>query len=610
MKFLRTLLPLVLFPALLLTEINQLQAGSYAYEQADDIAFTRAVWRKPKGLLVFRGDGTPGTEVKLYIAGTDSFLGSKIVNKRGRWNFIFVEPTSIPCSVRAESSITTIEADVHRAPDDCISEPDTTENSAPVISGSPRTQVAEGEAYSFVPSADDADGDNLTFSIVNRPSWCNFNSSTGRLSGTPDHNAAGTTRNIQISVSDGTDTASLDAFSITVDESNRAPTISGSPVTSIEEGTAYSFTPTASDPDGDALTFSISNMPAWAGFNTSTGNLSGTPGPNSAGTYSNVVISVSDGSEVATLGGFTITIADNAPEGGRFQFARAGYSVDEGSAVTLTITRDNSNGEARVNYGTYGVEAQHRVDYNGFPWTTLVFGNGETSKTITLNTLSDDVAEPDETLGVHLDAPSDGYSLASPSISVVTIHDVSDPNSEPVISGTADENAVVGSEYRFAPDASDADNDTLSFSVTNLPAWASFNNQSGVLSGTPGAEDVGTFSNIVISVSDGTASASLAPLNITVAAAEPDVGSVSLSWVPPTSRTDGTVLDLSEISGYKIYMGSTRDSLEQIVDLADCTVHDYVVNDLATGDYYFAVTTYDMEGNESDFSNIAMKSTM
>ncbi|MBT2970391.1 MAG: putative Ig domain-containing protein [Candidatus Thiodiazotropha sp. (ex Ctena orbiculata)] len=610
MKFPRTLLSLVLVPSLFLTEINQLQAGSDAYEHADDITFTRAVWRKPKDLLVFRGTGTPGTEVKLYLAGTDSFLGSHTVNRRGRWHLIFFEPASIPCSVRAESSTSTIETDVHRAPDDCVSQPETTENSAPVIAGSPRTQVAEGEAYSFVPSADDADGDDLTFSIVNRPSWCNFNSSTGRLSGTPDYNAAGTTRDIRISVSDGTETATLDAFSLTVDDSNRAPTISGSPVTNIEEGTAYSFTPTASDPDGDALTFSISNMPAWAAFNSNTGNLSGTPGSNSAGTYSNVVISVSDGSEVATLGGFTITIADNAPEGGRFQFAQAGYSVDEGSSVTLTITRDNSNGEARVNYGTYGVEARHRVDYNGFPWTTLVFNEGETSKTITLQTLSDDVTESDETLGVHLDAPSDGYSLASPSISVVTIQDVSDPNSEPVISGTPDQNAVVGSEYRFTPDASDADNDTLSFSVTNLPAWASFNNQNGVLSGTPSEEDVGTFSDIVISVSDGTASASLSPLNITVAAAEPEVGSISLSWVPPTSRTDGTALDLSEISGYKIYMGSTRDNLEQVVDLADCTVHDYVVNDLVTGDYYFAVTTYDMEGNESDFSNVAMKSTM
>jgi hypothetical protein len=483
-------------------------------------------------------------------------------------------------------------------------------NRAPSISGAPGTNVEEGSPYSFTPSASDPDGDNLTFSIVNRPTWANFNTTTGTLSGTPGYSAAGTTSGIRISVSDGSATASLAAFSITVGDTNRAPSISGSPVTSIEEGTPYSFTPSASDPDGDALTFSISNKPSWAVFDTNSGSLSGTPDSNSAGTYSNIVISVTDGSEVARLGAFTITIADSVNQGGSFRFAQANYSVDEGSSVTLTITRDNSTGEATVNYGTYGVEAVHRVDYNGFPWTPLVFHEGETSKTITLDTLADDITEPDETLGVHLDAPSDGYTLASPSIGVVTIHDVAAPNNAPVISGTADQNATVGSEYRFAPNASDADNDSLSFSIANRPSWANFNTQTGVLSGTPGSSDIGSYDNIVISVTDGTDSASLNPLSINVAAAQPTTGSVSLSWVPPTARTDGSSLDLSEISGYRIYMGTAANNLEQIVDLADSSVNDYVVDNLVNGDYYFAVTTYDTDGNESDFSNVAMKSTM
>ena len=58
--------------------------------------------------------------------------------------------------------------------------------------------------------------------------------------------------------------------------------------------------------------------------------------------------------------------------------------------------------------------------------------------------------------------------------------------------------------------ANDADNDTLGFTIQNRPSWASFDTATGRLSGTPTSANVGAFNNIVISVSDGRASASLA----------------------------------------------------------------------------------------------------
>ena len=488
----------------------------------------------------------------------------------------------------------------------------TNTNQAPTISGTPATSVAEGDSYRFAPSANDADGDNLTFSIANRPFWASFNSSTGVLSGTPGLNDAGTTSNVRISVSDGAATASLSPFSITVSNTNQAPTISGTPSGSLQEGSAYNFTPSANDPDGDALTFSVSNLPSWASFNTSTGTLSGTPDSNSAGVYSNIVISVSDGSAQASLAPFGITVADVAEEGGTFQFASNSYDVEEGSVTTLTITRSNSSGSATVNYGTYGVEARHSEDYTGYVWTPLNFLDGESSKTIQITTMSDSVDENAETFEVHLNSPSDGYTLNAPSVSVVTIHDVAAPNNAPVISGTPDQSVVAGDGYVFTPSASDADNDDLTFSVTNLPNWASFNTSNGTLSGTPANEDTGTYGDIVISVSDGTDTASLSPLTLVVEASEPTgtTGSIALSWVAPTTRTDGSTLDLSEIAGYRLYMGTSATNLEPVMDVDDCTINNHVMENLETGTYYFAITAYDLTGNESDLSNVAMKETM
>ena len=56
----------------------------------------------------------------------------------------------------------------------------------------------------------------------------------------------------------------LPSFSITVVNTNDAPSISGLAETSINEDSTYSFTPTGSDIDaGDVLTYSINNQPNW-----------------------------------------------------------------------------------------------------------------------------------------------------------------------------------------------------------------------------------------------------------------------------------------------------------------------------------------------------------
>jgi hypothetical protein len=155
-------------------------------------------------------------------------------------------------------------------------------------------------------------GTTLTYSINTTPTWATFNTATGELSGTPaDGDIRTTTSNIIISVSDGSLSANLTAFNLTVVEGNQAPTISGTPATSVIGHTAYRFVPTASDADNDPLTFSITNKPAWAAFNTATGELSGTPSNSHQGTTSGIVISVSDGTASASLTAFNLSVTEN-----------------------------------------------------------------------------------------------------------------------------------------------------------------------------------------------------------------------------------------------------------------------------------------------------------
>jgi hypothetical protein len=185
-------------------------------------------------------------------------------------------------------------------------------NTPPTISGTPPTTATVGTQYSFTPTAADPDGNALTYSIANRPSWATFDTSTGRLAGTPTSSHVGNYAGIVISVSDGLSSAAMPAFQIAVSGSagtgNRAPVISGTPAASVVQGTAYTFQPTATDPDGDALTFSIQNAPSWTTFNAATGRLQGTPTASSVGVFSNIVIRVSDGRTTTSLTAFSITV--------------------------------------------------------------------------------------------------------------------------------------------------------------------------------------------------------------------------------------------------------------------------------------------------------------
>ncbi len=201
-------------------------------------------------------------------------------------------------------------------PDDTTTPPHTTQaNVPPQISGVPPAGIEAGQLYEFIPVATDADNDPLSFSVSNPPTWASFEPTTGTLSGTPGAADAGNHGNIIIGVDDGEAVTYLPAFSIEVTQEpqpsvNTAPEISGTPTTTLMAGSEYLFRPNASDAEGDPLTFSISNLPAWASFDSRTGQLDGTPTNSDAGTTPDISISVSDGRLSTSLTPFSLTVVD------------------------------------------------------------------------------------------------------------------------------------------------------------------------------------------------------------------------------------------------------------------------------------------------------------
>ena len=429
----------------------------------------------------------------------------------------------------------------------------TAPNSPPAISGTPSTDVDANSVYSFTPTATDPDGDSMSFAVSGLPGWANFNDLTGRISGTPGDADIGVYSNIQVSVTDGSATAELAPFSISVNSvvvSNSRPEISGTPATSVDANSAYAFRPTASDPDGDALAFSISGLPAWANFSGATGRISGTPADADVGVYSDIRVSVSDGSLSADLAPFSIAVNSVAPANNTPP-AISGTpptSIDANSTYSFTPTSSDADGDSL----TFSV--------SGLPgWANFNNATGRVSGT-----------PGDTDVGVYANiriSVSDGSASADLPPFSITVNSVAPTNNTPpAISGTPPISVDANNAYSFTPTSSDADGDSLTFSVSGLPVWANFDNATGRVSGTPGDTDVGVHANIRISVSDGFASADLPPFSITVNAVAvvntPPVISGSppssvevnsaYSFAPTASDADGDSLTFS-VSGLPVW---------------------------------------------------------
>jgi hypothetical protein len=114
---------------------------------------------------------------------------------------------------------------------------------------------------------------------------------------------------------------------------------------------------------------------------------------------------------------------------------------------------------------------------------------------------------------------------------------------------------------------------------------------------------VGAYSNITISVSDGTANAALAAFSITVS--DVGAGSATLSWTPPTTNSDGSTL--TNLAGYQVRYGRTASNLDQTVSVDNPSINRYVVENLSAGTWYFAVVAVNSAGATSTLSNTSNK---
>jgi hypothetical protein len=198
-----------------------------------------------------------------------------------------------------------------------------------------------------------------------------------------------------------------------------------------------------------------------------------------------------------------------------------------------------------------------------------------------------------------------GSSVAPASVSSASVSGPANNQSTTaaalIIKGTPAAIAVAGSRYTFQPTVSTTST-PVTYTISGIPQWATFNTNTGVLTGTPSATNEGSTSVIAITASTGNSSASMTPFSIRVTAPAGNTGTATITWVAPTENTDGT--PITDLSGFHIYYGTNPSELNMQASVPGGTSTSYVIAGLGQDTYYFAVVAYTSAGEESIKSGI------
>jgi hypothetical protein len=351
-------------------------------------------------------------------------------------------------------------------------------NQPPVLAAIGNRTVNEAATLTFTVSATDPDSGNLAYSASNLPSGATFDPASRTFSWTPGYDQAGSYPGVVFTVSDGSATDS-ETITIAVSDVNRAPVLAAIGNQSVNEAATLSFTVSATDADGDTLTYSASNLPSGATFDAATRTFLWTPAYNQAGSYPDVVFTVSDG-KATDSETITVTVNDvNAPP------VLAGIgdrSVNEGATLTFTVSATDPDGDS-LTYAATNLPAGASFDpgTRTFSWIPRYDQAGMYAN-------------------VSFEVSDDGAPSRSDSETIaVTVVDVNRP---PVLGAVGDQSVLEGDTLSFTVSATDPDGDTLTYSASNLPSGASFTPATRTFSWTPTYDQAGTYPAVVFTVAD------------------------------------------------------------------------------------------------------------
>ncbi|UXD87151.1 cadherin-like domain-containing protein [Thalassolituus hydrocarboniclasticus] len=349
-------------------------------------------------------------------------------------------------------------------------------NDAPVIGAITAKTLNEDTTLDVILSATDVDSGALTYSITSATTELGASISGTTLTIAPQANYNGS-GSITVQVSDG-DLSDSTSFNVTVDAVNDAPVIGAITAKTLNEDTTLDVILSATDVDSGALTYSITSATTELGASISGTTLTIAPQANYNGSGS-ITVQVSDG-DLSDSTSFNVTV-DAVNDAPLFTSADS-FNIANDAVLTITLTA--SDVDTAAGSLTFGL-----VNFDSSKIDGSLSGS-----TLTLTPVAG--ISGATMVEVSVD---DGDITTSQSISVNVL---SASNQAPVFTPPAALTLLQETSASVTLNATDADNNSLTYSILSSSAGISASISADQLSISADSGFTGTAS-ISLSVSDG-----------------------------------------------------------------------------------------------------------
>ena len=185
-------------------------------------------------------------------------------------------------------------------------------NGPPNITSTPITNAAENQLYTYDVEATDPENETLTFSLTQTPAGMTINDTTGLIQWTPTSGQVGD-HPVTVRVQDTGGLFGTQSFTVSVAKVVNPPSITAIANQLMDEGSILNVAVSATDPDGDPLTLSVSGLHPFGTFadnGNGTGTINFKPGFDDAGSYP-MTATASDGNQ-STSDDFTLKVSNHS----------------------------------------------------------------------------------------------------------------------------------------------------------------------------------------------------------------------------------------------------------------------------------------------------------
>jgi RHS repeat-associated protein len=392
----------------------------------------------------------------------------------------------------------------------------------PPIATAQNVSVQEDMPINFALSANDPDGDVLSYQILTQPLHGVISGVAPNLIYTPNTDFNGID-SLTYLVNDGLLNSNIATVTIDVQAVNDAPVANNQTVSATED-TALSISLAGSDTDADALSYQVVTQPAQGSLSGVAPNITYTPNANYNGADS-FTFKTHDGLLASASATVSITVAaiNDAPEANNQT-----VTTNEDIAVAVNLAGTDLDGDAisyqvvtQPSQGTLTGVAPNltytpNANYNGVDSFTFIMNDGLVDSTI-----------------------------ATVSITVNAINDAPVANNQSV---TTNEDAAVAVVLA----ATDADGDAITYQLASQPSLGTITGSAPDLFYTPNANVNGTDS-FTFKANDGVIDSAVVSVNITVIAVNdvPVANDYSVTAAEDTSTLitlSGTDIDADNLS--------------------------------------------------------------